>query len=131
MAYRAHNMENSHHTVVFGFQDTNASLTFRHKQWIPFLLEKAEELMAFQTVLQTPYWGRGMNALHYLTVSWWICVILEITKYMCACLDLDFEHSLIHERFMVMQLRQHKVSVFHCCGWFVEEICCSTECYWW
>jgi len=24
MAYRAHNMENSHHTVVFGFQDTNA-----------------------------------------------------------------------------------------------------------
>jgi len=32
MAYRAHNMENSHHTVVFGFQDTNASLTFKHKQ---------------------------------------------------------------------------------------------------
>lgn len=63
MAYRAHDMENSHHTVVFGFQDTTTSLTFRHKQWIPFLLERAGELMAFQTVLQTPYWGSGMNSL--------------------------------------------------------------------
>lgn len=44
-------------------QDTNTSLTFWHKQWIPFLLERAGELMAFQTVLQIPFWGSGMNSL--------------------------------------------------------------------
>lgn len=47
-----------------------------------------------------------------LTVSWWICVILEITKYMCACVDLDSEHSLSHECFRVMQFKQHKVLVY-------------------